>query len=78
VLDGCISSKRCVTKGVPQSSILRSLLFLIYIDDLPSNIESTVKLFADDLILINHHPDLLICTQILNNDLVEIQKWSEK
>ena len=37
-----------VKAGVPQRSILVSLFFLIYINDLSNDIVSTVKLFADD------------------------------
>ncbi|CAF1275692.1 unnamed protein product [Didymodactylos carnosus] len=78
MLDGKMSQKRLVTKGVPQGSILGPLLFLVYIDDLPSNIESTVRLFADDVILINHEDDPLNCALKLNRYLVRIQEWSEK
>ena len=48
VLNGQTSSWKNILAGVPQGSVLGPLLFLIYINDLPNEIESIRKTFADD------------------------------
>jgi len=74
VLNGTSSSAIPVSSGVPQGSVLGPLLFLAYINDLPQNIQSTVRLFADDTAI---YATIRSATDsvTLQNDLKRLEKW---
>ena len=76
LLNGQASSWRPVLAGVPQGSILGPLLFLIYINNLPNELKSNAKLFADDTSLFTIVKDKTESANILTNDLSEISKWA--
>ena len=69
------SSWTNVNAGVPKGSILGPLLFLIYINDLPSGLSSNAKLFAEDTSLFSVVHDINTSIQ-LNSDLKKINDWA--
>ena len=63
-----------VEAGIPQSYILEPF-FKIYIDDLPNNLTSNTKLFADETSFFSAVVDPNIRANQINNDLHKINKW---
>ena len=74
VLDGQASDPVPVLSGVPQGSVLGPVLFLIFINDLPENISSSVLLFADDCVLYRNIKSPIDC-QIRQDDLNSLTQW---
>ena len=76
VLNGIHSEWMTLKAGVPQGSVLGPLLFLIYINDLTADIESNMKLFADDSSLFYRVSNIATTHNILENDLLKITSWA--
>jgi ribonuclease P/MRP protein subunit RPP40 len=76
ILDGTTSNKVMVTSGVPQGTVLGPLLFLVYINDLPHNMSSSVRLFADDCILYRPISNTGDCLK-LQHDLQSLVQWEK-
>ena len=76
VINGECSSWSKVKLGVPQGSILGPVLFLCFINDMPNNISSTIRLYADDCILYLPIFNINDC-KMLQHDLEVLSKWSE-
>ena len=75
-INGFLSKKKKIISGVPQGSILAPLLFLIYINDLPNCLKSTIPcLYADDTQIFTSSHDTAKIADSLNSDLENITDW---
>ena len=66
-----------VDSGVPKGTVLGPLMFLCHINVLPDTVKSQVRIFADHCLLyrqIKSQTDHLI----LQNYLIELEKWAAK
>jgi hypothetical protein len=77
-MNGSNSDWLSINAGVPQESILGSLLFIIFINDIVQDIDAQIKLFADDTSLYLVVDDPIETVATLNGDLDKIHIWSEK
>ena len=69
------SDMKLITCGVPQGSILGSLLFLLYINDIASVSNIFSILFADDTTLFYSSKSLQELATVINNELRKVIEW---
>jgi len=63
--------------GVPHGSVLGPILFLLYVNKLPSWILSSIKMFADDTKVWSVIESDLDC-DVLQMDIDALLKWSDQ
>ena len=76
LVNGEISDPVDVISGVPQGTVLGPLLFLCYINDLPSVVKSKIRMYADDTLIYNTINNINDCFQ-LQRDISELEKWAK-
>ena len=75
VLNGQTTEWEKINAGMPPGSILGSLFFLIYINDLTDGTSSIAKLFVDDTSLFSVVQNKNDSASQLKNDLNKVSDW---
>ena len=76
LLNGKSSNWDMISAGVPQGSVLGSLLFLIYISDKVHYVKYHIKLLADDTSLFMTVRDVIEAAIDLSRDFAKISLWA--
>ena len=78
VVRGTHSSWSCATSGVPQGTILGPILFLIYVNDISSNISSTLRMFPDDTKVYRELSNIARDIETLQFGVYQLVSWATK
>ena len=76
-LNGTESTWLAPRSGIPQGTVLGPLLFLIYINDLPTQFESSCAIFADDTTVNAASSDPKLSCARISADLDVATEWAD-
>ena len=79
-MNGFLSNQMNPKAGVPQGSVLSPLLFLIYVDDLPTrhHKQNSLSQLADDTAQWAFSLNVRFATKFLQQDLLNLAMWCAK
>ena len=74
-----LSCPFCIRRGVPQGSVLGPVLFLLFVNDIPSVLPSSVhtSLYADDLAIWSSSSIVSRATDLVQSALHKLSEWSK-
>lgn len=73
------SDKENISIGVAQGSILGPLLFIVYINDLPNQLEHCkISMYADDTVLFFSSKSTFDIESKLNSDIINVGNWLKR
>ena len=74
IIDESSSYPSVVSSGVPQVTVLAPLLFLCFVNDIPLNVTSKIKLYSDNILSYHTISSVDDCTML--KDIGSLIKWS--
>ena len=76
IINDVLSDPHDINTGVPQGSILGPILFLLFINDMPTILtQCSTEMYADDTLLYTYGKDVDKIKHTLNNDLKQLENW---
>ena len=76
IINDVLSDPHDINAGVPQGSILGPILFLLFINDMPTILtHCSIEMYADDTLLYTYGKDVEKIKHALNNDLKQLENW---
>lgn len=69
------SQPKSISAGTPQGSVLRPLLFNIYINDIPQNPGTMLSLFADDTAILARSSNIRFIYLALQKHITTLETW---
>lgn len=76
---GVISQPVPIKNGIPQGSLLGPLLFLVYTNDLPENVQAkSITIYADDTSMLSSGMNMEELKTGTNNSLTQAMEWFSK